>query len=83
MDSARTKLLDLLSKYQAMRKCRIIAVFDAYRVQRRKEDIFDYDSVHVVFTKEAQTADEFIESLPTTTAGDTTSQLPHRTACSR
>jgi small GTP-binding protein len=63
MDSARTKLLDLLSKYQAMRKCRIIAVFDAYRVQRRKEDIFDYDSVHVVFTKEAQTADEFIEKF--------------------
>lgn len=63
MDSARTKLLDLLGKYQGMRKCRVIAVFDAYRVQRRSEDVFDYDGVHVVFTKEAQTADEYIEKF--------------------
>ncbi len=63
MDGARTRLLDLLSKYQGMRKCRVIVVFDAYRVQRKKEDIFDYDNVHVVFTREAQTADEFIEKF--------------------
>jgi small GTP-binding protein len=63
MDSARTRLLDLLGKYRGMRKCRVIAVFDAYRVQRRNEDVFDYDDVHVVFTKEAQTADEYIEKF--------------------
>ena len=63
MDSARTRLLDLLSKYQGMRKCHVITVFDAYRVQRNHEDVFDYDNVHVVFTKEAQTADEYIEKF--------------------
>jgi predicted RNA-binding protein with PIN domain len=63
MDSARTRLLDLLSKYQGMRKCRVIAVFDAYRVQRRNEDVFDYGDVRVVFTREAQTADGYIEKF--------------------
>jgi len=61
MDSARMKLLDTLSKYQGIRKCSVIAVFDAYRVQRHQEEIFDYGNIHVVFTKEAQTADQYIE----------------------
>jgi Predicted RNA-binding protein containing a PIN domain len=63
MDSARSKLLDYLSKYQGVRKCKIIAVFDAYRVQRHNEEILDYDTIHVVYTKEAQTADHFIEKF--------------------
>ena len=63
MDSARSKLLDILSKYQGVRKCQIIAVFDAYRVQRHHEEIFDYDTIHVVYTREAQTADHFIEKF--------------------
>ncbi len=61
MDGARTKLLDYLSKYQVVRKCRIIAVFDAYRVQGHNEEIIDYGNIHVVYTREAQTADHFIE----------------------
>lgn len=61
MESARTKLLDYLSKYQNVEKCRIIAVFDAYRVQRHIEETIDYYDIHVVYTKEAQTADQFIE----------------------
>lgn len=61
MDSARTKLLDTLAKYQGIRKCNVIAVFDAYRVQRHQEEMFDYGNIHVVFTREAQTADEYIE----------------------
>lgn len=61
MDSARGRLLDTLSKYQGVRKCQIIAVFDAYRVQRHHEEIFDYDNIHVVYTREAQTADHYIE----------------------
>lgn len=61
MDSARTKLLDSLSKYQGVRKCQIIAVFDAYRVQGHQEEIIEYDHIHVVYTREAQTADQFIE----------------------
>lgn len=63
MDSARTKLLDYLSKYQSYRKCQIIAVFDAYRVQGHQEEIIDYENIHVVYTREAQTADQFIEKF--------------------
>jgi small GTP-binding protein len=63
MDGARSKLLDTLSKYQGVRKCQFIAVFDAYRVQRHIEEIIDYDNMHVVYTREAQTADHFIEKF--------------------
>jgi small GTP-binding protein len=61
MDGARMKLLDTLSNYQGIRKCQIIAVFDAYRVQGHFEEVNDYHNIHVVFTKEAQTADQYIE----------------------
>ncbi len=61
MDSARSKLLDVLSKYQGIRKQTIIVVFDAYRVARHKEEVIDYDNIHVVFTRTAQTADHYIE----------------------
>ncbi len=63
MDGARAKLIDYLSRYQDFRKCRIIAVFDAYLVERHSEDIIDMDNIHVVFTREAQTADQFIEKF--------------------
>ncbi|HYE11311.1 MAG TPA: translation factor GTPase family protein [Patescibacteria group bacterium] len=63
MDGARSKLLDYLSKYQGVRECQIIAVFDAYRIQRHHEEIIDYDNLHVVYTREAQTADHFIEKF--------------------
>ncbi len=63
MDSARSKLIDQLSRYQNYRKCRIIAVFDAYRVERHSESVIDIDNIHVVFTREAQTADQFIEKF--------------------
>ncbi|OGO77665.1 MAG: translation elongation factor G, partial [Clostridiales bacterium GWB2_37_7] len=53
LNSARIKLLDYLSKYQGVRECQIIAVFDAYRVQRHHEEIIDYDNLHVVYTREA------------------------------
>jgi predicted RNA-binding protein with PIN domain len=63
LDSARSKLLDYLSKYQGVRECQIIAVFDAYRVQLHHEETIAYDNLHVVYTKEAQTADHFIEKF--------------------
>ncbi|MCR3921036.1 MAG: TetM/TetW/TetO/TetS family tetracycline resistance ribosomal protection protein [Firmicutes bacterium] len=63
LDGARIKLLDVLSKYQSVRKCQIIVVFDAYRVQRQHEEIIDYDNIHMVFTREAQTADHYIEKF--------------------
>lgn len=61
LDSARGRLLDILSNYQGIRKCHIIAVFDAYNVAGRREEITAYHNIHVVFTKEAQTADQYIE----------------------
>ncbi|WP_425803070.1 NYN domain-containing protein [Desulfitobacterium sp. Sab5] len=61
MDGARMKLLDSLSNYQGIRKCQIIAVFDAYRVQGHFEEVIDYHNIHIVFTREAQTADHYIE----------------------
>lgn len=61
MDSARMKLLDTLSNYQGIRKCQIIVVFDAYRVQRHFEEVIDYHTIHMVYTREAQTADQYIE----------------------
>ncbi|HHT41853.1 MAG TPA: GTP-binding protein [Firmicutes bacterium] len=64
MDAARMRLLDALSSYQGIKKNRIIVVFDAYRVQNRAmEESHDYHNIHVVFTKEAQTADEYIEKF--------------------
>lgn len=63
MDGARTKLLDELSKYQAIRECQIVIVFDAYRVVGHSEEIIEYDDMFIVYTREAQTADHFIEKF--------------------
>lgn len=63
MDGARMKLLDLLSNYQGIRKCQIIAVFDAYRVKDHQEEVIKYHNILMVFTKEAQTADQYIEKF--------------------
>lgn len=63
LGAARAKLLDSLSKYQSVRQCQIIVVFDAYRVQRATEEIIDDGDMQLVFTKEAQTADHFIEKF--------------------
>lgn len=61
MDGARMKLLDLLSNYQGIRKCKLIIVFDAYLVPGHLEEVLDYHNIHVVYTREAQTADQYIE----------------------
>ena len=63
IDGARGKLLDILCDYQAMRGCELIVVFDAYRVQGHATEIADYYNIHVVFTKEAETADQYIEKF--------------------
>ena len=47
--------------YQGFRKCNLILVFDAYRVEGHEEEIIPYHNIHVVYTKEAETADSFIE----------------------
>lgn len=63
MDIARIKLMDSLSNYQGIRKSRIIIVFDAYRVQGHPEEVIDYHNIHIVYTREAQTADQYIEKF--------------------
>lgn len=63
IDSARGQLLDTLCDYQAMKGCQLIVVFDAYRVKGHAEEIVDYHNIHVVYTKEAETADRYIEKF--------------------
>lgn len=63
MDAARIKLLEALSNYQGIRKCQIIVVFDAYRLSGHKEEIINYHNIHMVYTREAQTADQYIEKF--------------------
>lgn len=63
IDGARGKLLDILCDYQGMKKCNLIVVFDAYRVQGHKTEISTYHNIHVVFTKKAETADQYIEKF--------------------
>ncbi|MBO5372940.1 MAG: TetM/TetW/TetO/TetS family tetracycline resistance ribosomal protection protein [Lachnospiraceae bacterium] len=63
MDGAKGKLMDILCNYQGMKKCQVIVVFDAYRVTGHKTEIFDYHNIHVVYTKEAETADAYIEKF--------------------
>ena len=70
MDSARGKLLDILTNYAAYKGCNLIAVFDAYLVKGHDEEAFDYNGIHVVFTKEAETADGFIERFTHVHASD-------------
>ncbi|ONI44590.1 hypothetical protein AN642_02200 [Epulopiscium sp. SCG-B10WGA-EpuloA2] len=61
LESARIALLEELSNYQAIKKCELIAVFDAYKVKGGVETIEKYNNIYLVFTKEAQTADHYIE----------------------
>jgi len=63
IDSARLALQDALADYQGYRGSVLIVVFDAYRVAGHQVEIFDYHNIHVVFTKEAQTADAYIEQF--------------------
>ena len=63
IDGARGSLMDILCNYQGIRKCHLILVFDAYRVQGHDTEIFDYQNIHVVYTKEAETADAYIEKF--------------------
>lgn len=61
LESATGKLLDILSNYQGVKKNRIIVVFDAYKVKRSDETIKQFHNITVVYTKEAETADGYIE----------------------
>ena len=61
LDAARKKLCDLLCNYQGYRKCRVILVFDAYKVKGGLGSVEKYHNITIVYTKEAETADAYIE----------------------
>ncbi|HJB71590.1 MAG TPA: TetM/TetW/TetO/TetS family tetracycline resistance ribosomal protection protein [Candidatus Flavonifractor avistercoris] len=61
LDAARQMLMDVLSNYQGFKKNVVILVFDAYKVPRNTRDVVKYHNIYVVYTKEAETADAYIE----------------------
>ena len=61
IDGARGALMDILCDYQAICQMEVILVFDAYRVAGHATEFCDYQNIHVVYTKEAETADYYIE----------------------
>lgn len=61
IDGARTKLMDILCNYQGYKKCELILVFDAYKLENYPGEVVEYHNIHVVYTKEAETADQYIE----------------------
>ncbi len=63
LESARQRLIDILANYQGFRKCRMIVVFDAYKVKGGRESILEENGVSIVYTKEAETADMYIERV--------------------
>lgn len=63
LDAARGRLMDILCDYQGYTKCHLILVFDAYKVKGNPGSVGKYHNIHVVYTKEAETADMYIEKV--------------------
>jgi len=63
LEAARGRLMDILCNLQGYQKCELILVFDAYRVEGKQREILKYHNIHVVYTKEAETADQYIEKV--------------------
>lgn len=63
IEAARYKLMDILCNYQGFKKCNLIVVFDAYKVKGGLGSVNEYHNIHVVYTKEAETADAYIEKF--------------------
>ena len=63
LDHARTRLMEMLNNYQGYRKCLLIVVFDAYKIKKNVGSFEKNDNIYVVYTKEAQTADNYIEKV--------------------
>ena len=61
IDAARNKLMDILSNYQGFIGCTLILVFDAYKVKGNQGEVQKYHNIYIVYTKEAETADQYIE----------------------
>lgn len=78
LDSAREALLEILSNFQSYRGCKMKVVFDAYKISGGIRHYENYDNIDVVFTKEAETADTYIEK----TASELSKQYLVRVATS-
>ena len=63
IDGARTALINILCNYQGYKKCEVIVVFDAYKVKGNRREVEKIDNINVVYTKEAETADMYIEKV--------------------
>lgn len=63
LEFARDRLLNILQNYQGYRKCEVILVFDAYKIKGHGTEIEQQGGVSVVYTKEAETADSYIERV--------------------
>jgi predicted RNA-binding protein with PIN domain len=61
LQAARQSLADILSNYRGYRDCEVILVFDAYKVKGNPGSVEHYKNIHIVYTKEAETADAYIE----------------------
>ena len=63
LDNARNRLINILCNYQGYKKCELILVFDAYRVKGKHREVERVNNINVVYTKEAETADMYIEKV--------------------
>lgn len=61
LEAARYSLMDILCNYQGFKQCTVILVFDAYKVKGNVGEVQKYNNIYVVYTKEAETADMYIE----------------------
>ncbi|MBQ4576978.1 MAG: NYN domain-containing protein, partial [Firmicutes bacterium] len=59
--SARNALIEILANYQGFQKCEVILVFDAYKVKQNPGSVVKHGGIYVIYTKEAETADAYIE----------------------
>ena len=63
LEDARDKLLDIMSNYQGYKNIEVIVVFDGYKIKGSVRKIHNYNNIEVVFTKERETADNYIEKV--------------------
>ena len=63
LDAARQRLMDILSNYAGYKGCRLVLVFDGYKVKGNPGTTTDYHNIHVVYTRQDETGDLYIERL--------------------
>ena len=75
--------MDVLSNYQGYTRQKVILVFDAYKVEGNQGEVLKYHNIHVIFTKEAETADQYIEKTVHEIGKNIRSQWRHQTRWNR